>query len=92
MRRMELWFGILCRVGRDQRQIERVGEVGELGLGGLLDRIVPARQLDIQPIPEQRLQAPGICARLVGLTVGEKPRDRALRSGGQANQAIAGSA
>ena len=37
------------RVGRDQRQVARIGEVDQRVFGGLLDRIVAPRDLDIEP-------------------------------------------
>ena len=47
----------LAGIGRDQRQVARIGEVDQRGFGRLLDRVAAARQLDIEPVGEQRLRA-----------------------------------
>ena len=88
VRGVEFGLGISGGVGRDQRQIVRVGEVDQRGLGRLLDRIAAAAELDIEPAREQGLQAfeHGSGGRLLAL--GGEPCQRALPASGQRDQAF----
>ena len=43
-------------IGRDQRQVARIGEIDQRGLGRLLDCVAAPCQFDVEPGREQRFQ------------------------------------
>ena len=89
MRGMEARVGVSGRIGRDQRQVPLEGKIDQRLFRCLLDRVVAADDLDVQPIREDRLQTVEIDLRLVLLAIGKKPGERALRARGQRDQALA---
>ena len=86
--RVELGVGISGRIGRDQRQVARIGQLDQRRFGRLLDRIAAAAELDIEPAREQRLEPVEIVVRGRRLALGEQPRQRALAAAGQRDQAV----
>ncbi len=92
VRRMELALEILGRIGGDQRQVERISEIDQPLLGGLLDGVAAPAELDIEALREQAGEPLGIGPRLVILAVGEQAGHGALPARGQRDQAVGGAA
>ena len=88
VRGVEIGLGVASGVGRDERQVERISEVDQARLGGLLGRVAAARQLDVQAIGEQRVELVGIGPRLVVLAIGEQAGERPLPARGQRDQPV----
>ena len=79
MRSVEGRISVSGRVRSYQRQVSRICKIDQRGLRRLLDRVVPARNLDIEAIWKQRLQAVEIGIRLRLLAIGDQPRNRPFR-------------
>src|SRR5262245_5857799 len=88
MRCVESRLGILGRIGRDEREVERIGEIDQATFRRLLYRIAAPRHLDVETIGEQGLQSPRISAGLLGLAVGKQAGQSPLASRRQANQPL----
>ena len=88
MRVEEILFGEAARVGRDERQIARIGEIEQMRLGTPLHLVEPANDLDIEAIGEQGLQAIGIGLRARRLILGIEPGEPALPARGQRDQPV----
>ena len=71
------------RIGGDERQVTRVGEIDQRLLRCFFDRVTAADKLDVEPVGEQRLQAIGIGRGARGLILGEQTRERSLAARGQ---------
>ena len=88
MRVVEIGLGEAGRVGADQRQVARIGEVDQLGLGAGLHLVVAAGDLDIEPVGEQRLELRDIGLGGLVLPLGIEPGECTLGTCGQAEQAV----
>ena len=88
MRRMEGRVRIEHRIGRDERDIARMGHPDQMRFGRNLDFIVAAAEFDIEPLREQRLQAVEVGSGGGVLPVCTKPRQRPFAAGGQGNQSV----
>ena len=82
-------LGELGRIAGDQRQIAGIGERDQTFLGRILHRIAAARQLDIEPACEQRLQPVAIGLGRARLAIGIEAGQSALAGAGQRDQAFA---
>ena len=83
---MHAFIEELDRVGRHDRQVARLRQPQQPGLAALLDGVIGAGNLDIEPAREQLHQHIGII--LDRLPFGEQPRQRAIGTAGQAEEAI----
>ncbi len=88
VRGVERRVGVGRRIGRDERQVAGEGQVDQDILGRLLDRVVAADDLDIEPVGEQRLQAVAIGLGLAALSVGDEPGERAFGAGGERDEPL----
>jgi len=88
VRGVEAGIGIRCGVGRDERQVAGVGELDQRILRRLLDRVVAANDLDVEPLREKSFEPLKIGSGLVVLAVGNQPRERALRARGERDQPV----
>lgn len=88
MRGMELRFGILRRIGADERNVPRIGERDQVFLAFVLYLLPRARDLDIEAVTEQRLQGIAITLGSLEPASREQPGERALVAAGKADQAI----
>ena len=64
-------LGIGGRVGRDERQVARIGQLDQRRLRRLLDRIAAPAELDIEAAREQRFEPLGHRVRRVVLPLGD---------------------
>ena len=74
-------------IGRDQRQVERIGELDQPVLGGDLDGIAAAREFDVEPAREQGRQAFEQGPSSVRRTFCDQAGGGPLPAGGQCDQA-----
>ena len=76
-------------VGRDQRQIMRIGEIDEIALDALLIRHAVAHQLDIEPAGEERGERQQHRLGSWLLPLDQQPSHRAVGAAGQRQQPVA---
>ena len=85
---VESRVGIGGRVGRDERQVARVGKLDQPRFSCLLDRVAAPGKLDVQPAGEELLQPVEIGGRLLLCPLGKQPGKCTLRARRQRNQAF----
>ena len=86
--RMETRITELGRIGGDQRQVPRIGEVNQRIFGRFLDRVIAPRDLDIEPVREQCFQPRAQLHRRLALASREQPHQRPVARAGQRDQAV----
>ncbi len=75
-------------VGRDQRDVFRVGEIDQLFFRGALFGQTVTLQLDIEPVAEHRLQPVEKCGRRVRLAFDDQAVERTARPTRQCDQSF----
>ena len=91
---MHRTVGELYVVGRDERQVEVVGETDEPGLGRLLERgarravLRMPLHLDVEPPREERGEALGERPGARAVALADQLAERALGAAGQADQSL----
>ena len=81
-------IGVSGRIGGDDRQFLIESHLDQPRLGGLLDRVASAAQLDIEAAREQGLQALEHRCRCLSLAGSDQTREGTLSSRGERDQAL----
>ena len=88
MRGVHMRFGVIGRVGGDQRQVARIGEFDQRKFGGFFHRVTAPGEFDIQPAGEQPHQPISHFCRLRIAPFRQQPRQRALARAGERDQPV----